>query len=315
MSKMVSALPNQSLLDMILTEYGSLEAGMMMAAANNVDISHIPVSGEYKIVPAVAVGVADSNNINYLRSAGITLGTLALMPLGFSVVLKPRLHVVPNAVGDPHTLGFYSYDLKEASGFINANPLVIAYLSDNKVHYQTEERYLAGYADEITLPVLVPPMTAKTLAYKPVWTVGIGYMIVWSDLTDATKTATFKDIEGNEAYCAPLTVLDNSSMGVIEHLMGDIAIELISASTTRVYLRLTRSHPDILLSNFHEHSMEWLAAAATGTPDPADPANPDKTIIALGIGTHTIGMRTRYYYPGGTVEYPSSAFTMVLKVQ
>lgn len=315
MSKMVRALPNQSLLDMILTEYGSLEAGMEVAAANNTDISHIPVPGDIKIMPVVATGFADNNNIAYLRSSGTTLGTLALLPLGFAIVLKPRVHVVPNASGDPHAVGYYSFDLKEAPGFVNSNPLSAVYPSDNMLHYETEERYIAGYTDETTLPVSVPPMTAKTLPYKPLWTMGIGYMIVWSDLSAAVRTVTFRDIEGNDAFCAPLTVLDNSSMAVIEQMIGDIDIEFISASTTRIYLRLTRSHPDILLSNFHDHEMEWTAAATTGTPDPADPTNTDKTIIALAAGTHTIGMRTRYYYPGGTLEYPSSAFTMVLKVQ
>jgi len=315
MIKKNRTLPNQSLLDMILTEYGTLETGMAVAAANNVDISNIPLMGGLKEMPVVPEESIDLDSTFYLRKNNISIGTLALPSLEYSIVLKPRLHIVPNAAGDPHVLGYYSFDLIEAAGFIHTNPLENTYLSDNKIHYETEERYLTGEPDETSLPVAITPMPLISIPYRPVWSAGYGYMLVWSDIEAPVVTATYRDIEGNEAYSAPLVALDNITMGVVELFMGDIAVEFVSATSASISLRLTRSHPPIFLANFAHHTMEWLEQATMGTPDPLDPLNANKTIITLGAGAHIVGLKTTYYFPSGTPAYPSSAFTMVIQVQ
>ncbi len=56
MTKTIRTQPNQSLLDMILTEYGTLEAGMQVAAANNIDLSNLPMPGSLCDMPEVAGG-------------------------------------------------------------------------------------------------------------------------------------------------------------------------------------------------------------------------------------------------------------------
>ncbi|MCF8448958.1 MAG: hypothetical protein K9G49_03710 [Taibaiella sp.] len=312
--KTVRTQPNQSLLDIILTEYGSLEAGMQVAAANNIDISSIPMTGSVHNLPIVQSGSIDFEGTGYLRQNSVVIGTLALPLLEYMIVLKPVLAIVPNVVGDPHIIGYYSYDFTESPGFIHINPLASAYPSDNRVYYETEERYLTGHPPESSLPLSVTAMSAASIPYKLTWTVGLGYMMVWSDITFPVVTGTFEDVEGNKAYYAPLTILDNTTQDVIEHLMGDLSVALVSATASLATFRLTRSHIPILLANFREHTMEWLEAATTGTPDPLDPLNTNKTIITVGAGVHTVGIKTTYLFPGGTPSYPASAFTMVLKV-
>jgi hypothetical protein len=314
MTKIVQAQPNQSLLDMILTEYGSLEAGMDVAFANDADISNLPLAGSSWTMPTVGSESVDLQGVEYARRDSIIFGTSARENLGFSVVLQPMMHVVPNVTGAPHALGYYSFDLSGEPGFVHAYPLEDMYLANNLLHYESEERYIFVEPDETSLPLAVTPMTDITIPYKLIWTVGFGYMIVWSDLAQPVVTATFRDIEGNQAYSAPVTVLDNLTMNVVGHLIGTISVDVVSATPSVLTLRLTRSHPPISLTNFSTHTMNWLEGALIGLPDPLDPGNPDKTIISLGPGVHTIGLQTDYFYPGGSTQYPSSAFTMVLEV-
>lgn len=315
MSKFVKSLPNQSLLDMVVAEYGTLEAGMVVAAANGVDISHVPLPGSLKAMPAIPTGFINPDNADYIRKNKVEIGTLALPELQFAIVLKPVMSVQPNAAGDPHALGYYSFDLKNEPGFIHINALIPGWLSDNKLVYETEERYIFAMPPELSAPTAVTPMPGTSIPYHLVWTTGFGYMMVWSDLSQPVVTPTFRDIEGNTAYFAPLTVLDNVTMEtVIARLIGDVAVEMVSSSQAAITLRVTMSHPPIPLANFSDHSMEWLGDAIAGTPDPLDPSNPNKKILTLPAGTYTLGMRTTYYFPGGTPVYPRSAFTMVIKV-
>lgn len=312
--KTVRTQPNQSLLDIILTEYGSLEAGMQVAAANDTDISSIPMTGSVHNLPVVQSGSIDFEGTGYLRQNSVVIGTLALPVLEYMIVLRPVLAIVPNVVGDPHIIGYYSYDFTEAPGFIHTNPLASSYLSDNRVFYETEERHLTGLPPESSLPLSVTAMPAISIPYRLLWTVGLGYMMVWSDLTSPIVTGTYEDVEGNKAFYAPLTILDNATHTVIEHLIGDLSVELVSATASLATFRLIRSHVPIVLANFREHTIDWLEAAAAGVPDPLDPTNPDTTIITLGAGVHTIGIKTTYYFPGGTPAYPASAFTLAIKV-
>ncbi len=316
MEKSVQVKPNQSLLDIILTEYGSLEAGMKVAAANNTNISSVPEVGGHLIMPEVKQEITDFANVAYLRQNDVVIGTLSLPGLGYEIVLKPGLEVVPNTSGNPHTIGYYSFDVIGSADFVHLFPLSGAYLSDNQLQYESEERYIFGEDAETAAQLSVTPMSALSIPYILPWSVGFGYMIVWSDLTQPIVTTTFKDSEGNEAYAAPMTVLDNISQVVIEQFMGDIDVEIVAATNSSIILRLTRSHPPVSLTNFRNVSMEWLGEAVSSDPDPSDPENPDKCVVSLGAGTHTIGLKTRYVIEGSSspAAYPASAFTMVIKV-
>lgn len=315
MKKEVKVLPNQSLADMIIAEYGSLEAGMAVAAANGIDISHVPVPGNYIVMPEVDTERMDLGNAEYFRRNDVTIGTLSQPELTLSIVLKPVMIVQPTESGDPHALGYYAFNLQSTADFVNINPLVTDYLSDNVLYYETEERYIAGYSPEISGPSAISPMPATSIPYHLPWTIGLGYMQVWSDLPSPVVTPTFRDSQGNEAYYSPLTLLDNVDMAVvIDRLIGDVSIDVVATSQWAITLRLTRSHTSIVLADFANHTMQWLGVAATGSPDPDDPGNSDKTILHLSAGTYTLGVKTSYVFPGGIPVFPSSAFTMVISV-
>lgn len=314
MNNTIKALPNQSLLDITIMQYGSLEAGMQFALANDIGISTLPGTGNEFIVSGVDAAATDKAVRSYLQQNGIVIGTKGpIPPLDMEIVLKPVMHIVPNVVGNPHTIGYYSYDLLATPGFINANELVSSYLSANKVNFQTEERYVLGYPPEITVEDHSIPMPEKKVSYKPHWTEGLGYMMVWSDPALLVKTVTFKDITGNEAYVSPTVVLDNISQNVMAYLVADLSLEVVTSSPGLATIRITRSHAPIGLADFSHHTMEWLDDAVGGTPDPDDPADPDKRILVLAAGNYTLGVKTSYEYVGVTV-YPSSAFTMVINV-
>ena len=315
MTKSVKVLPNQSLPDMIIAEYGSLEAGMSVAAANGVDISHVPAPGNFITMPELAVDKMNLGDADYIRRNNVTIGTLALPELGFSVVLRPVMSVEPTESGDPHVLGYYDFVFKNTDDFINQHPLISDYLSDNTLFYQTEERYIMGLPVQWSAASAVTPMPSMAIPYHLTWTAGLGYMQVWSNMAAPVITPTFRDNQGNEAYYAPLTLLDNVDMAVvIARLIGNIDIEVVSTSPGAITLRLLRSHPPIPLADYATHTMEWIGAAATGSPDPDDPGNPHKTIVTLAAGNYTLGLKTTYYFPGGSPAYPPSAFTMVIAV-
>lgn len=307
--------PNQSLLDIVLTEYGTVEAAMSVAMANGIDVGSVPVAGTSLSLPELPDDRADISTIEYLRREKILLGTAYTTGLGYWIVLRPRIFAVPNEVGDPHVMGYYKFEMQGAIDFLNINPIDIDFPGNNRLNYQTEERFIMGLAPESALPESVTPMAGISIPYKLPWTVGFGYMIVWSDFGALITTATYGDIAGNIAYVAPVTVFDNTSNTVVEHLLGDISVELVSSTNTNVTLRLIRQHPPIVLTNFSTYSMEWLGIASTGIPDPLDPENPDKTVVTLNAGLHILGLKTTYMNTAAEVTYPASAFTMVITVE
>ena len=304
------------MLDIILMGYGTLEAGMEMMATNGKDISYIPEPGSEWVTPEVDASLTDADAVAYLKQNDIVIGTLALSPVNMTILLKPVMEIVPNTVGDPHALGYYSYDFRATPGFIHVNPLVDNYLTNNGIRLQTEDRYIAGDPYESATQHEATAMTAMSIPYKPTWISGSGYMMIWSDLTQSKKTVTFKDVAGNTAYVSPVILLDNASQNVIAYLLGGLLIESISATATSLVVRITRQHAPVSILDFTDFAMGWLEEATGGTPDPADPGNPDKIILTLGAGNHTIGVKTSYHGINAGVPFffPTSAFTMVIGV-
>jgi len=77
MEKIVMAKPNQSMLDLILMGYGTLEASMHVMAANNQSISAIPDAGSSWIMPSVPDSALDTDAAAYLKQHKIEIGTLS----------------------------------------------------------------------------------------------------------------------------------------------------------------------------------------------------------------------------------------------
>ncbi len=315
MNKPMTAKPNQSLADMTLSEYGTLEAVMAAAYENDVPISHIPNTGDVLNMPDSDQTAPDE--VAYLQRNNIEIGTLARGALEMEVVLKPGWNLVPNAIGNPHTMGYYSFDMVADGSFIHTNPLATTYAGDNGLYYISEERHVAGHGSEWAVPISATLLPALSVPYVLPWTAGLGYMIVYSDLSQVNRSITVKDTAGNEAFCAPVNILDNVTQDVIEKLQGDISVEVVSSGVSSIRLRLTRTHAAIVLGDFATRRMRWLYDALRGTPDPDDPTNANKTILELGPGTYTLGIITTYYFTLVTPNhaFPSSASSMVIHIK
>lgn len=187
--------PNQSLLDVILATYGTLEAGMAAAVANDVPVSYIPLPGTRLTMPDSEM--ADQSNVQYLARQEVVPGTLAMPLLSCILLLRPVLEAVPTATGNPHVIGYYQFELQETDEFFHVHALGESYPGINRLKYVTEERYLTGHAPETVLPMTAVPMPEKRIPYRMPWTVGFGYMLAYADLTVPDVTITFNDDVGN----------------------------------------------------------------------------------------------------------------------
>lgn len=307
--------PNQSLLDVILEKYGTLEAGMAVATANNVPVSYIPRSGTQLTIPDSLL--RDENNVQQLKKQGIVPGTVAMPLLTCSLLLRPVMTAVPTVTGNPHVIGYYEMELRATDDFFHAHAMAESYTGLNRVFYETEERYLAGLAPENALPLTVVSMPEKRIPYRLPWTVGLGYMIVFPDLSEPDATITFSDTEGNDAFFAPVIVLDNTTQDVLDVLCGRLEVEVVAANVDAVTVKLTRTHPPIHSSDFANYAMTWTYGATGGTPDPADPGNTNIILLTLPPGTHMLGLHTTYIYTHTTpiTAFPASGCSVVIQVQ
>lgn len=251
-----------------------------------------------------AININDNYGVTSLPAA-LTLETL----------LYPLMKAASTSATLPATSGFYKYSFEYSSAFINVYDLVENYLSNNGVYYQSISDIIVGGTTSYFGSVVGLSMTDKVIPYQLPYTAE-GEMLVWSDLTTAVNTATFKDVEANRAYTAPLIRLNATTNTVDDYMLANILVELVSSTPEMAVIRLTRSHPTPASTLFGQQAMTWLNDAVGGTPDPLDPTNPDKTILILSAGTYTFGVKTIYTGSTGlgfTFPMPS-AFTMVVSV-
>lgn len=67
--------PNQSLLDAVITHYGSLEAAMVFCISNNIPISQLPIPGTQLAITPTNSTYETERNRAYLREKEIVIGT------------------------------------------------------------------------------------------------------------------------------------------------------------------------------------------------------------------------------------------------
>lgn len=71
----MTLLPNQSILDAVLTRYGSLEAAVLFCIQNNIPISLLPAAGTHYTQPALSLGYDAVESTDYLRNKDIIIAT------------------------------------------------------------------------------------------------------------------------------------------------------------------------------------------------------------------------------------------------
>lgn len=150
--------PNQSLLDVVITEYGTVEAAVSVAMVNGIEIGIVPLTGTSVNLPEVSDEDVGIQTIEYLRREKILLGTAYTSGLSYWIVLRPVIYAVPNETGDPHVMGYYRFEMQGSAGFLNINPIDVDFPGNNRINYQTEERYILGLAPESALPESVTAM-------------------------------------------------------------------------------------------------------------------------------------------------------------
>jgi len=330
MSSTITVKPNQSMEDLVIQGTGSLEAAIQFSTDNGVSISYIPEVGTTYQVSDAAIALGDKDNLNYLVQNGIVIGTLGSAPpviLGFRVILYPYLRAVKNPVDaaiHPVTLGYWDFILK---GFDTEFVAVYGLGADNYLSHPNPIGYLCGSStiagDIPGIKISETPALMSDWATGVIWHVpfdalssGGPYVVVQSaQFVDGSAfTMDFKDEHGNEAIASPFVILDGHSQAVVDSLASFIIIELVSSDTVTATLRVKRVHAVAASPDWATINMFFIDEATGGTPDPDDPANPDKTIVTVGPGAHKFGVLAQYVYSDGVTTLGYSMMEVVVEV-
>ncbi|MCD6011634.1 MAG: hypothetical protein K0Q79_1496 [Flavipsychrobacter sp.] len=310
--------------DVVIQATGSMAAAMQFCKDNDVAISDIPVTGMVYTVSDTAMALGNEDMLRYLNNNEVTVGTLGdttAPVLNARILLKPVLQHVPNTANPPvlHA-GRYDFDLKEAPGFIHVHPVPNIPFPNLGcfMNYSPVYDYTTGLPPTVGQGTNASGtgqamMVDKDVRYIMLWVGLAGHFLVWDAGLGGASTFTFRDVYGNEAMHSPFLILDDASQDAIGYMIADLDMEVVSATDTTCTVRLTRSHLSSAYPEYATHSMVWLLGAMGSSPDPLDPANPDKRILTFpGPGRYTIGVGTNYTYL--TYTWPPSRMTMVIEV-
>ena len=86
MATTITVQPNQSMLDVILQAFGSMEAGMRFCIDNNISITDVPVPGNTYVVSDTALTLGNADIMKKIQAGGIRFGTQGLPMAGFAYV-------------------------------------------------------------------------------------------------------------------------------------------------------------------------------------------------------------------------------------
>ncbi len=237
---------------------------------------------------------------NYSAPVEVVFTTEAA-PLELTVVLRPDFvaDVKPGV----------TYKLLEGDNFVNVNELV-AFPSIGNVIKFGEEPVIGGGGLPLETIIEVGSDPAdKFLRYNIGTTLTEPLYIGYSDLGSSNACSTWKDSEDNRAKYSPVVLIDDE----LNHnlLIGGITLTVLSATSSELELKLTRTHPTITMGSIGVSDWEWTGDAAGGAAVPGDD---NSTVVTLEAGTHTLGVSHEYYNSGGSWALPGSLREMVIEV-
>lgn len=102
MATTITVQPNQSMLDVILQAFGSMEAGMQFCIDNNISITDVPMPGAMYVLSPAATALGDANMMTKIQAGGIRFGTLGL-PVADSAYVDETGSVYVDESGDVYT--------------------------------------------------------------------------------------------------------------------------------------------------------------------------------------------------------------------
>lgn len=304
----VTVQPRQSMQDVILMGCGTLEGAMAFCRLNNVALSDTPVAGTVNAVP---VAYKDDKALKYMADNEVMIGTLSPDPvlpmLELTVVLRPVMDVefVPDG-------GFTAYllNLVAAEDFLNVNDLVEDWLIEPAIRAAFKSGWdVDGDTGSGDLVDASSTMASKALQF--VWVsafIGGEQVVFYSKDMAARAIALFQDVEGNRAVYAPFLIYDVDTTTLIE-MVGTIAIEVLSATSSAVTVRLTPGHSgtlagwSVVAQELYE-LVDGMPVALTGETDG------DSLIVELAAGAHEIGINTLYESAAAAGEGPNSYVTV-----
>jgi hypothetical protein len=154
-NRTVTVGPNQSIADIAIQEYGTLEALTAFCRHNDIQPALEPVVGDEYEVPEtdenrVAIPT-DKAVLKYMAENGVTIGTLniEIPPLSYRIVLSPDMEAsVPNST-PAGSLGSWKMDVVFTDDFIHLNPLE-EWTGSNNMEVQTKAQWEADDPSDST---------------------------------------------------------------------------------------------------------------------------------------------------------------------
>lgn len=213
-------MPNQSMLDVVISEYGALDAAMAFCAANDTPISSLPDPGT---VFALTPTPGDNAVLRYLRERGVRIGTANIAPAAPEPGMAMRWVLVPRMDAD---LSVYDFVIEgepfcditysAADEFLNVNELMAAWPDlPNEQIRSTQYGWYASTPPFVQLPVpssYIGDMPGRSLQFSLTDPLGLtpASYVVWSEPVSEPDTGLavrFVDVNGNTAVWSPVSIL------------------------------------------------------------------------------------------------------------
>ncbi len=306
--KTITVQPNQSMQDVVLTACGTLEGAMAFCRANDVSISDVPAPGTVYVVPE---GITTEPAILQLMAdRRIVPGTLAqeLEPAGLvmTVLLRALMDV---ALVEDELLVQYDLIWSEAEAFVNVNELV-ALASAPTLYTNLKSVWDTG--DTGTVGVTADVYSVGLLEFNAGTAFLTTEQYMWYCL-GGLRTASFRDVEGNEAVYVPFIV----------YIPGDEVLVTMIGELDVLQGATVGGGMELLVSVGHGDMAEgWAIMGYTmrvidgdGAPVYAGEVTAGVTAVVVGAGVYEVLLTTVYESDGvGAGVGPYSFISMVLNI-